>query len=382
MKSARILALATPLALVVACGGAGSSGTPATAGELAAAAPSYGTLAMDLLPTDASGATTEPPPSMPPVADPCNPHLFLRSHEVVQRVNRHLFKFLVHVEQAISRNPTLTTGSSAEWDKSRGGIDAKLTITRTTDTLFDWTLLLKKTQDSAFVEVASGAIDKAGASARHEGKGNIRLDLTKLATVSREEVAGTITASFETFADHRLLAVQAAGVVWDTDARNAFRRAPRDASYVYTRVPGKGGSLKIAEETALACPANPAVTSASVELVNRWYVTAAGAVNGRSDAQLTGGQLTALHIARLEGLTCHSGASERQLPDERAWLLKAEDAAGATLWGFQSVVGLTACDPALNPPDGAVPSLQDASTDFDFSKIDFGDGKPYPFPGL
>jgi hypothetical protein len=381
MKSIRILALAAPLALVVACGGTGSSG--ATSGAaLAAAAPSYATLAMDLTPADATGSTTQPPPVTPPVADPCNPHLFVRSHEVVERVNRHLYKFLVHVEHAIAGNPTLTTGSSAEWDKSRGGTDAKLTVTRTTDTLYDWTLLLKKTQDSTFVEVASGAIDKAGASAKHEGKGNIQLDLTKLATVSREEVAGTISASFETFADHRLLAVQATGVVWDTDARHAFRRAPRDASYVYYRAPGKGGSLKITEETPLACHASPAVTSATVNLVNRWYVTPAGAVNGRSDAQLTGDQLTALGIAKLEGLTCHAGATEKALPDERAWLLKAEDAAGATVWGFQSVVGLDACDPLLNPPDGAVPSLKDATTDFSFTGIDFADGKPYPFPGL
>jgi hypothetical protein len=381
MKLVRTLSLAVPLALLVACGGPSSG--QSTASDLAAAVPSYATVAMDLTPTDATASTTAPPPPpmTPPVAE-CNPHLFVRSEETVGRVNRHLFKFLFHVENAIAHDLSMGTGTSAEFDHSRHGVDVKLTVTRTGATTFDWALDMKKTADTTFVEVASGAIDRAGASAPHQGKGSMSLDLGKLAAVTGDEVAGTIGARFETFASHRLVAVHAAGVVWDTDARSPIRRAPRDADYVFFREKGKGGSLKIAEDMAFGCPPNPDVASANAVMVNRWYVTSTGSVHGRTDAQMTGGQLDALKIAKIEALTCHASSTEMGVPGESDWLLKAEDAAGATLFGRESVKGLGACDPALNPPDGAVPSLADNKTDFDFSKIVFTDGVPYPFPGM
>lgn len=382
MKLARTLFLSAPLALATACGGSSMEATGS--GAFTAATPAFSEVALDLTPA-AAVATLTPPPaaaSPAPVADACNPHLFVRSEDVVRRVNRHLFKFLSHVERAITRQPKLTTGSSATWEHRFGDVDVKLTVTRKTDTTFTWTLEMKKASDTAFVAVASGELDRAGAQGPHQGKGAMRLDLDKLAAVTGEEVAGVITAAFEAFADHRLVSAHAAGVVWDTDAKSPIRRAPRDADYVYYRAPGKGGSLKISEEMAFACPANPAISAASVDLVNRWYLTSTGSLHGRSDAQMTGGQLDALKIAKIEALTCHESAVEKGEPAERAWLLKAEDASGATLFGMQSVAGLTACDPALNPPSGAVPSLADNKTDFDFSRIDFTDGKPYPFPGL
>jgi hypothetical protein len=213
--------------------------------------------------------------------------------------------------------------------------------------------------------------------------GDATLDLTALASVTGDDVAGVLSEHFETFAASRKLVVDAKGVVWDADASASIRRVPRDAHYVYEREPGKGGSLKIEEQMAFGCPANPSDLEADVKLVSRWYHTSSGAVHGRSDALMTGGQLLAGQ--KVVGVTCHASAADGEDQAESYWLMKLEDAAGATVQGSaheSSAVGASACDPALNAPTGAVPTLADASSDFDVAPIDFSDATPYPFPGM
>lgn len=390
--------LLAALSLLAACGGSSAQRASAIA-QMANAAPTIASTSVS--PDQADDVT---PSTLPPLAgpgdpgtilwgDPCNPHLFLRSVEISHRLNRHFYKFLVHVERAVASDPTLATGSSAEWDRSRDGIDSKLTVNKTGDTTFTWTLALKKTADTTFTTVASGTLDTAGASGPHQGKGTMSLDLGALASVTGEQVAGTIAVAFESFADHRLVSVQATGIVWDSDAAmGSLAAAPRNAAYVFFREAGKGGSLKVQEDVGFGCamgaslggmiPLDPTVMLAQLDLVHRWYLTADGSVHGRADGQLTGGRLTAAGIGKIEGLTCVQGATAPMTPTERAWLLKAEDASGATIWSLPPTPDTSACDPALNPPDGAVPSPTDAKTDFDFSTINFGDGVPYPFPNM
>jgi hypothetical protein len=386
MTPHRSLVVALSLVLLAACGGTGSSGAPgnATLADLVGAAPSIQQVELGIAPMDFAPSTMMPPaPPAPTMADLCNPHLLSRGEEIANRVNRHLYKILVHVEEAIASDAApSTTGLTATFHKSRHGIDAELNVTRKTATDYGWTLLLKKKIDSTWTQVADGDVDRKDAAGPHQGKGHMNLDLGKVASVTGDEVAGTISADFANFADRRLASVHAAGIVWDTDSRNGFVRAPRSADYVSFRKTGVGGSLKVSEEAPFACPWNPGVTQGHLTLVNRWYLPSGGGLHGRSDAALTGGQLDALKIAVVQALTCHQSAVPTMMPAEGAWLIKAEDAAGKTMWGWERLSGATPCDPLLNPPSGAVPSLTDNKTDFSFAGIGFSDGNPYPFPGM
>lgn len=383
MKPTRLLTSALPLALaaLAGCGGVASESA------FQSAAPSYQALSMDLTSSDTAApgavALTVAGADTAATLPDCHPHLFLRTHDVVARVNRHLWHFLKHVEAVIHRNPDITTGDSQVWERVKNGIDVRLTITRNPDDVFVWTLEMKKVVDGASVTVFSGQIDRGGAQGPHQGIGDATLDLTALAGVTGQEVAGVLTVHFETFTGRRLVVVDAKGVVWDTDANAPFLRQPRDAHYVYDREPGKGGSVKIEENMVFACPDNPGQLPADVKLVSRWYRTASGGVHGRSDALMIAGQLPTGHT--VVGLTCHQSASDGDDQAESYWLMKEEDPTGATVAGSahsSSIDPPTVCDPLLNPPSGDVPALDNPATDFDMSGIAFGDANPYPFPGM
>ena len=75
--------------------------------------------------------------------------------------------------------------------------------------------------------------------------------------------------------------------------------APRSGSYLYYREPGQGGRLKIEDQMVFACPANPNLIPADAELVSRWYRASEASIHGRSDAVMTGGELTALSVDHL-----------------------------------------------------------------------------------
>ncbi|HQR30012.1 MAG TPA: hypothetical protein PLL32_06355, partial [Anaeromyxobacteraceae bacterium] len=159
---------------------------------------------------------------------------------------------------------------------------------------------------------------------------------------------------------------------------------PRSGAYVYDRQPGKGGSLKIQDQMVFLCNmdsrvANAALVPADAQMVSRWFVAADGSVKGRSDGLVTGGNLVA-PIDRIVGVTCHGAAADRRMPTEGYWLMKAENAAGDTVVGFNSMMAgdgtATPCDPAF----GAVPTLADATNDFTAWPASYADGAPYPFP--
>ncbi len=424
MRMLRLLVLAAPLGILAACSGTGSStsaGAPATPAELAAATPSISGVGLVDSTADVTPSYVAPAPGPLDLLsqvddDACNPHLFLRSEEVVDRVNRHFYKFLVHIEDAIAKHPALTAGDSATWTATRDGVDASLTVSRLDTYNYDWTLYLAPVATPATsTKVAYGTFDTENATTAHQGTGTLNLDLSALASVTREEVAGTIAATFSNFPSYKLTSVQATDVIWDTDSRNPIRAAPRSSSYVAYRQTGIGGSLVFQEqeEVPTACPtdrysmmpamypvAAPATTTAQVELVNRWYLVApststtpafvvspststgpaAVAIHGRSDAQistLSGEGVTPSGIAKLVALTCHQSDFSWMTPVEGEWLLKAEDASGKTLWGREFLAG-NGCDPQLNPllsPSNTttpvVPTLDSNATDFNFAGVSF-----------
>jgi hypothetical protein len=103
MNPTRIAPTLLAAATLAACGR--SAGTPA---EFLGAAPTSAQLAISqndgdpVEGTDASGDSTS---AQALVGGECHPHLFVRTHEIIGRVNRHFFKHLHHVEELIADHP-------------------------------------------------------------------------------------------------------------------------------------------------------------------------------------------------------------------------------------------------------------------------------------
>jgi len=383
--------LTTSLLLGTACGGAGAGAA------LQAATPSYAALALDQVTTDstasaltASGGTEVAAALAMPTGEACHPHLFVRQREVVERVNRHLFKALHHIEELIASNPLTATDTTRVWERVLNGVDRKFTITLVSPDVYGWELDAGPAGTTPLPVVLTGQIDRTAATGPHQGKGTLHVDFAALfAAYPLEKVKeGTLDVAFDVSATSRKLTVTASGITWDLDPVNfasvsvlAALSAPRSGSYVYDREPGKGGSLKIQDQMVFACPSNPSLVAADAQLVSRWFRSADGSVQGRSDALMQNGQLPAAGIDRVVAVTCHQAGADGQAQGEGLWLMKAEDAAGNTLSGFSSATldpSATPCDPAFGP----VPLLADATEDFTGWPASYADGVPFPFPGM
>ena len=392
-----------PLLAAMACGGdSGNSGTNPSATSIADSTPSSQALSVELsnspstaMPSSWAGMMTPGggPGDFPPViigADGCHPHLFLRTEAVSRRLNRHLYKFLGRIDRLIAENPSIDTSGEMVWEKVfEDGIDARFTITKTAPLTYSWLLELRQGTTGDFTTVFSGDIDRTSAQGPHQGKGDMRLDLTALQSVVKNEPAsGVIQVSFDVTSSSRTLVMDAAGVVWDTDGDpdDLAPVAPRNAHYVYLAEKGKGGSLKAADQMIFLCPANPTLARSDVNLVHRWYDLSDGSVHGRSDARLENGQLTSTEQA--VGVTCHSlparepptpmASSTLGLAVEGYWLIKLEDGGTVVAGSVHQAGSPDACDPVFGP----VPASDSTQDDFDFSSVNFEDQTPYPFPGM
>ena len=400
MKPSRIL-LAVPLLALFACGGTSAEQS------FLDAAPSYSALAMDQVAGDSTTPAASPmaltaagaPAAMP---GDCHPHLFIRSHEVVGRVNHHLYRFLGLVDFAMARHPEVATTGQHVWERTLpNGVTVRFTMTRSGD-VFTW-LLEAAPPGGSFLDLFSGQIDRTGATGPRQGKGTMTLDLDHLhAVFPAEPVQGVVSAGFALTSSFRHVVVDGANVAWAIDATMmpagmdpaalAALQQPRSGHYVFFREFGKGGSLKVKDQMVFLCPSNPSYKLADGVVVDRWYRHADGTRHGRSDGVVTGGQLPdqTPPWAEAVGVTCQQGSTEMGMPDEAYWLWKAEDGGGATITGWAGGSGPSACDPALNPPSGDVPDLVDGTHDFDFSQVTFTtsvdlsapENQPYPFPGL
>jgi len=371
MRSLRLAAAFLPLALA-ACGGE-------TASDFQDATPSYQALSVDMTGAATTGgqaATAADPAAL----DACHPHLFLRTHGLALRANRHLWKFLRHVEGFGLRKADRQGPGQAVWQRAEPGLEARWTVTKLSDTAFDWKLELKSPAVADWTTVFFGGIDRTNATGRHQGTGTATLDLDALHLVLPEEpVGGTLEWTFDSTAEHRKVVVRATNVLWDGrgDAFAAgLGSTPRSALYVYYREPGKGGSFKGTDQMVFACPVTVPLntTPADVQVVSRWYRNVDGSVHGRSDARMVGGQLPAGD--EILGVVCHDGAALGEVQVERYWMMKEEDAQNATVQSWGPVGDAAACDPVL----GAVPAVDGAASDFDFGAIDFTSTDPIPVP--
>lgn len=412
----RTLFLAAPLAVVMACGGSTSTGTGSAA--LDAALPTFSKISIDQTAADTTppAAVTAAPAAV--VAETasaqmmgpggvCHPHLFMREREVVERVNRHVYKVLGKIERLIAATPLTSTDNVKVWTKTEGGVTSTFTIRLVTANTYGWefdagvaapTGPTGPTGPVAQEVIMTGEIDRSGAVGAHDGKGSMDIDFTKFhAVFPNERVAqGTLEVQFDVSATARTIAAKATGIAWDLDPARfadmggipAGLSQPRSGEYVYFREPGKGGSLKIQDEMVFGCAMdptvnNPSLVPANARMVSRWFRDTAGVVHGRSDGLITGGQLVA-PVASIVGVTCHGAATEQGMPTEGFWLMKAENATGGTVVGFSSAsVG----DPSGTPCDatfGDVPVLADATKDFTGWPPSFYEtpAVPFPFPGM
>ncbi len=81
-------------------------------------------------------------------------------------------------------------------------------------------------------------------------------------------------------------------------------------------------------------------------------------------------------------MTCHNADAERHMPTEGFWLMKAEDAAGATIAGASATSMMDATATPCDTPFGAVPTLANANDDFKDWPKSYADDTAYPFPGM
>lgn len=354
------------LALAAACGGG-------AANQFQSNAPTYSMVALAQNDSDtAEPASTEPPSGATALteaaaAGSCHPHLFVRTDEIIRDVNRHFFKHVHHVEELIRDNPTLADGETRTWENVRSGIDRKLTMTATANadgsTTYTFELdiaVAVSTGTPAFVKVMSGSVTHVQ-GAVEERKGTATFDFSALATVvAREKSTGQVTDAFDIVNDpvkgvKRTASITLTNFHFDDDAHG-----PRNGSYTWEREPGVGGKFQFTDSLVLLCPSNPASLSADVVAVSRWYKASDGSVHGRSDAKATGGQIASGDA--WIGVTCAKGQTSAD-PAEGYWMMKLEDATGATVSAQADTAGDAPCDPAL----GAVPSTTSNATDYDFT---------------
>jgi hypothetical protein len=204
--------------------------------------------------------------------------------------------------------------------------------------------------------------------ANHDGSGTATLDLDKLASVTGDAVSGQLTLDFNATSADKKVVVTMANFKVNSDL-------PRNGHFVFFKQTGKGGSLKFIDDMTLRCTGEtpPAAGTTKVTAVARWLVANDG-IHFRGDAGATGGQIPAND--KWEGVTCAQG----QDPRGTFWMMKLEDTTtGATVSAHSSqntVATAAACDAAFGP----VPSIDNAGTDYDFSKVDFTSDDPLPFP--
>jgi hypothetical protein len=377
------------------CGGQWSAPPPGSSAAdpaFSSAVPAYSSAAIEMESSDAAAPNALLVGSGTLNTDPddaCHPHLFVRTHEVVARLNLHTAILLSLIRDVASTNPTLKSATSHVWENVRNGIVRKLTLTKEADGLtYDFALevaVVPLSGDPDFVTVASGKAASNGATPNEE-TGSMTFDFSALkSVVTTEAASGQFTVEFD--------------VVKGTSKKLVFHftdflprgddpHGPRTGSFVHYGKSGVGGSLKYQYTVVLLCPANPSALTADLDTVGEWYLNSTdGTLHGRADARAVGGQIASGDV--WEGVTCSQGAAISD-DAEHYWMMKVEDANGATLGGSAvaaSQVGAASCDPAFINGSSTTPALDNNSSDFAFTAYFNDDGSvkdetPFLFPAI
>jgi len=371
LRTLRVVLAVAP-ALVAACGGSATD-------DLARATPSFDSMSMDISDLDAQAPATSTALTIADAADltaadACHPHLFLRTHEIVDATNEAIWHILRPIGLAGRIAPRRHDRRTGVWERVVDGFAFRYTVDKTGDQSFSAELDVKRAADpdTAFVVVYSATLERDPSI--HDGSGNATLDLDALNSVTGDGATGKLVVSFDAEPTSKKV------IATMTNLSNNGER-PRTGKYVFFKEPGKGGSLKFVDTLALGCagPGGSSTGTTPVSAVARFVVTASGEIHFRADAGATGGQVAAGD--KWEGVTCAQSVDRRHHPSENFWMMKLEDSPGATVQGSSrqsSGVTAAACDAVF----GTVPAVDNAATDFDFSTVDFTTDDPLPFPGM
>jgi hypothetical protein len=365
--------------LGAACGPQDSAPTGVTEAALTAEAPT--SASVDLAVGDATGMSDTLPASsvlddaslLAPTMDPCHPHLFARTAEVVWRLNAVFYRHLRHVEHLIARRATSLDGGTGTWTETGTGLEVQRQLTITADGgTYDFALALAPSGQTPpqWVEVLSGSTTKTSTPTGSDRVGSLDFDYDALRSVlPAEHLTGKVAVAFERLADSSKPAPGLRRTTTVTFTGFSFGPADphglRNGTFTHLGEPGVGGSVSFQDSLVLLCPANPQALVADAVTHARWYVASTGELRGRADAEATGGQVPAGDSWL--GVTCYQG--DRTLRPLAAletayWAMKEEDGTGATVAGSAHQHGdATTCDPRF----GAVPSQTGSASDYDFS---------------
>jgi hypothetical protein len=368
MKTIILLAVAASAA--AACGGGANDGFDR-------ATPSFDAISLDISDSDAVGGRAQLAAANDQQAlasDACHPHLFVRTHAIVNATNGGIWTILRPLNQVIRITPRHRDGKTHVWERVVDGFTWKYDVEKTGDHSFTATLEVKRTTDpdTAFASVYSAQVERDPAA--HDGSGSATLDLDALRAVVGGAESGKLALEFSLDASSKKVIVTMTSYTFSGEN-------PRTGKYVFLKEYGKGGSLKFVDTLHLSCigPGGAATGTSPVKTVTRWIQTSSGSIHFRGDALAAGGQVAAGD--EWMGITCAQSADGARQPAETYWMMKLEDASGATLQGSSrqsTSATAAACDPAF----GAVPSIDNAATDYDFAAVDFTADDPLPFPGM
>ena len=410
MNKLKMSLMALPVGLMVACGGSQQATDAANSA-------SYNNASMDVdanetalvsgivpegivaIPADGShdAATAAGPGS------DCHPYLFLRTRAQIHDLNRGLKRVLDHVADALAV-ANKTAGKVHTWTHVANGYSRTLVFTETSTDVYQWSLSLSSATVPAAV-VASGQVDRTKAtSSTHEVSGNVTLDFSALKTVvTTEKASGQIVDTYVVNDAGKTVRIQVENYHWDisdpgqglSTYADKLAGTARNDNFVFSRVKGKGGSIKAQTEMVFLCPSDSSTMSklpqlATVDLVSRWKVSGTTVV-GRSDGMISGGQYPSFGINRVVATSCHTATAESAPQSDASgyWMLKSEDASNHLIAGgnysYSSSTAATgaavqpaACDASFNP----IPTLSDTNgtNDYNFAGVNFTDASTFPIP--
>ena len=241
LRTLRVVLAVAP-ALVAACGGSATD-------DLARATPSFDSMSMDISDLDAQAPATSTALTIADAADltaadACHPHLFLRTHEIVDATNEAIWHILRPIGLAGRIAPRRHDRRTGVWERVVDGFAFRYTVDKTGDQSFSAELDVKRAADpdTAFVVVYSATLERDPSI--HDGSGNATLDLDALNSVTGDGATGKLVVSFDAEPTSKKV------IATMTNLSNNGER-PRTGKYVFFKEPGKGGSLKA--DTLIPC---------------------------------------------------------------------------------------------------------------------------------
>jgi len=292
----------------------------------------------------------------------CNPQVIAVTKETANELQHRVANVIEHFHDLIKDNSTLGAGGCRTFEDIKDGIDRKLTLCLGSDGVTYTYELDESMTGATFVKVTSATLATSTTGTATSTTGTVSLDYDALASVIPTESArGQITAAIDDVKDTSkpFPGVKKTETISFTNflPEEADPHGPQTGTFTRVGEPGNGSESTLTDALIMHCPVNPAEQVASIPAVHRDFITFAGANrlrHARTDAQMAGGQLAA-GVAFIEVSCAVTKVGTFELS-------KFEDASGTTISG-----GTNGIDAVCDPSFGAVPSLTNNATDYNFS---------------